>query len=384
VYFQVEPSFGEAMSDEKALLAAIWAEPHDDNARLVYADWLQETGEPVKAARAEFIRLQCEANRLDEFDPRRVELSDRAEALRKKHSGKWKGKVTTFVRQAKYVRGFPYPERQVRVCRFTAIPASEWDEVPLWGIVLVQHSRKSFVPIPDSPHLARVGRLALTVGDWSPRYLHQDDAARLVQSPHLRNLEALDVYYMPVGPEPFVALAGAPPLPNLRSLRGAHCACGPALAALVASDYPSQLESLIWQYNGTPASHVGELFRAAGRFTRLRSLAIHVAQSGGTNLAGTLAACGPFPELRSLDFFWERPPDEVAAAVATWPGLARVRRLTLSGLGGVTLVGARALINSPHAPAEFEMLDCRCHYGARPAIVKMLRDRFGPGVRDEG
>jgi uncharacterized protein (TIGR02996 family) len=45
---------------EKALLAAIWAAPHDDLPRLVYADWLDESGDPAKAARAEFIRVQCE------------------------------------------------------------------------------------------------------------------------------------------------------------------------------------------------------------------------------------------------------------------------------------------------------------------------------------
>ena len=30
------------MSDEKALLAAIWDEPHEDTPRLAYADWLDE------------------------------------------------------------------------------------------------------------------------------------------------------------------------------------------------------------------------------------------------------------------------------------------------------------------------------------------------------
>ncbi len=34
--------------DDKALLAAIWEHPHDDTVRLAFADWLQETGDPVK------------------------------------------------------------------------------------------------------------------------------------------------------------------------------------------------------------------------------------------------------------------------------------------------------------------------------------------------
>jgi uncharacterized protein (TIGR02996 family) len=42
---------------ERALLAAIIAEPEDDTPRLVYADWLDEHARPE---RAEFIRVQCE------------------------------------------------------------------------------------------------------------------------------------------------------------------------------------------------------------------------------------------------------------------------------------------------------------------------------------
>ncbi|AMV26267.1 hypothetical protein VT84_17850 [Gemmata sp. SH-PL17] len=42
------------MSDEAAFLAALKVDPADDTARLVYADWLDEHNEPV---RAEYLRL---------------------------------------------------------------------------------------------------------------------------------------------------------------------------------------------------------------------------------------------------------------------------------------------------------------------------------------
>jgi uncharacterized protein (TIGR02996 family) len=45
------------MSDRQAFLDAIIAELDNDTVRLVYADWLEEHGEPE---RAEFIRVQCE------------------------------------------------------------------------------------------------------------------------------------------------------------------------------------------------------------------------------------------------------------------------------------------------------------------------------------
>src|SRR5687768_2731314 len=49
------------LSDRDALLAAIRANPEEDPPRLVFADWLDENGDP---GRAEFVRLQCELSRL--------------------------------------------------------------------------------------------------------------------------------------------------------------------------------------------------------------------------------------------------------------------------------------------------------------------------------
>src|SRR5262249_30478553 len=45
-----------ATGDEAALLGAIGEAPEDDAPRLVYADWLEERGDPDRAA---FIRTQC-------------------------------------------------------------------------------------------------------------------------------------------------------------------------------------------------------------------------------------------------------------------------------------------------------------------------------------
>jgi uncharacterized protein (TIGR02996 family) len=55
------------MSQEEHFLQAILAAPDDDTPRLVYADWLDERGDP----RGEFIRLQCELAKLAVADGRR-------------------------------------------------------------------------------------------------------------------------------------------------------------------------------------------------------------------------------------------------------------------------------------------------------------------------
>jgi uncharacterized protein (TIGR02996 family) len=69
------------MSPERAFLQHIADDPDDDAPRLVFADWLQEHGGPAGAARAELVRVQCEAARLPEGDPRGEPLRRRAADL---------------------------------------------------------------------------------------------------------------------------------------------------------------------------------------------------------------------------------------------------------------------------------------------------------------
>ena len=47
------------MLDDLAFLEVIRQSPSDDGPRLIYADFLEEKGDPASLARAEFIRLQC-------------------------------------------------------------------------------------------------------------------------------------------------------------------------------------------------------------------------------------------------------------------------------------------------------------------------------------
>jgi uncharacterized protein (TIGR02996 family) len=69
--------------ERKQLLAAIRANPDDDAPRLVFADWLEENGEPDFA---EFIRVEIERDRLShDYDyPRREALHKHSDALRRR------------------------------------------------------------------------------------------------------------------------------------------------------------------------------------------------------------------------------------------------------------------------------------------------------------
>ncbi|MBX9623278.1 MAG: TIGR02996 domain-containing protein [Gemmataceae bacterium] len=88
------------MTDEDALLTAIAAAPADDTPRLVYADWLEDRGDP----RAEYVRLEVERNRLK---PRgkdgRAELNARLEALRPLADPHWLPRIDRTTRYSYYL-----------------------------------------------------------------------------------------------------------------------------------------------------------------------------------------------------------------------------------------------------------------------------------------
>ena len=69
------------MNDEAAFLNQILSNPADDAARLVYADWLDEQGDPISLVKAGFLRAQCELARLPEKDEQRAALREQVRAL---------------------------------------------------------------------------------------------------------------------------------------------------------------------------------------------------------------------------------------------------------------------------------------------------------------
>src|SRR5262245_20811027 len=78
------------MSDTlEALNRAVIANPADRTVRLVYADALEETGEPADVARAEFIRSQIELQSVPEPERRHYELAIRCRELFEEHWLAW-------------------------------------------------------------------------------------------------------------------------------------------------------------------------------------------------------------------------------------------------------------------------------------------------------
>ena len=96
------------MSEEDALLAAIYANHDDDTPRLVYADWLDEHDQPE---RAEFIRVQIElASQEDQRSAEFSRLWNRQDELLKAHEKEWTAHLGSFDREKVWFdfrRGFP-------------------------------------------------------------------------------------------------------------------------------------------------------------------------------------------------------------------------------------------------------------------------------------
>jgi uncharacterized protein (TIGR02996 family) len=93
------------MTRADAFLQAIIENPDDDTPRLVFADWLDENGEPE---RAEHIRAQCALAGLADDDPRRPALAERAGRLERTHGASWRAALPRLagVRWEHFGRGF--------------------------------------------------------------------------------------------------------------------------------------------------------------------------------------------------------------------------------------------------------------------------------------
>ena len=151
------------MDQHQPFLKAILADRHDDLPRLVYADWLEETGNPDYAARAHFIRTQI---RLEAVDPATAEY-DELKALETRlldyYLDDWRFELPEFawygsqVDAVQWRRGFaddlgPMTERQ-----FTEHGAAALVGYPLTSVQLVERTEPlAFERFPAFAHVTRL------------------------------------------------------------------------------------------------------------------------------------------------------------------------------------------------------------------------------------
>lgn len=362
------------MSDEKALLAAIWEHPHEDTPRLMYADWLDEHNQ---APRAEFIRAQCERARLDPWaDAARVEeLLKREAVLWKPNVKGWKAPLPKKLQNAPFRRGFVYP-RPIGLtgAQFLKLKPDALDDAPQWTATLRTLGRH-FAKVFASPLLLRVNELSVEYAN------HPGDLlADLTGNERLRNVT--DLFIVSDGPpESVTAFYSEPATGNLARLFAGNLRPA-AFRALAATPVARRLKYLsFWLTDTTDLDGWAACHLSAAHFPQLR--AVKLFYGGPTenvmNPIRLLTGASAAP-LARIEMNWCRITDDGVEELAAWPGLAGVRELEIE-FNDFGARGLGALARSPFAGGlKLLKLDKRCVDGI-PAVKAELDARFGPAAR---
>ena len=228
-----------AMSDGDALLRAILHNPDDDAPRYVYADWLDENGEPE---RAEFIRVQLQLARLPANHPDRPRLARTERRLLRIHQRIWAKWLPWWAQAREFRRGF----LEVAQC-FLAEYVAEADTLrlrtPLSGVRFVGRG-ELVVPLFRSRTLDGLRFLRLqSLVDWP---IPADAWAHFSDCPYLGRLTHLDLFSDLTGGAALVeALLTATSVPALRTLRARQFGLqGEDVARLVGHPWVSRLTVL--------------------------------------------------------------------------------------------------------------------------------------------
>jgi uncharacterized protein (TIGR02996 family) len=379
----------------QAFLEAICENADDDAPRLIFADWLDEHGEPE---RAEFIRLQCRLASMGEEDPQRPALEKREAQIWRKNARRWQAKQPrlTGVKWGKSERGWPASVELDGVARFCTHAARIVAAAPVRRLFLRNVTPASLPDLAVAPSLARFHTLELwgTQADWAA------EMRSLLESPHLGTLRGLILRFSSLGlpgvrliaacprlgslstlglsqqvtdPKCVAALATSPHLASLTRLDLSSCPFGPAgVRALTASTRFTRLEALDLSYDRLGLDGLRVLLRARHlpALTELNLERNHLGDAG----AAELAASPWVSRLTQLVLKGNDIGDAGADALAQSPHLGRLRTLLLQ-FNMIRFEGARALAKTPHTALRY------LGVGGNPitdAALKLLAKRFDP------
>lgn len=226
------------MAEDDAFLREIIATPDDDGPRLVYADWLEERGDP----RAELIRVQCEEARLGDC-ARRAKLRSRAKQLLTAHGKEWTASLDadggSEFRDPEYHRGF-VEAAKMSLRFFLRSGAGVMSRTPLRRLTLT--SGDSLLPkLARTELLLRLRQLHFAHNEFPEQH-----AIEFVQSPNLTNLQNFRMHGYRLYSVAFgVALIGAS-FQNLVALDlgFAHTMSADWVEVLLRSPWLRNIESL--------------------------------------------------------------------------------------------------------------------------------------------
>jgi uncharacterized protein (TIGR02996 family) len=303
------------MTDEPTLLAAVLADPGDDAPRLVYADWLDEHGQPD---RAEFIRVQCELIGTPVWDPRRPGLERREADLLAEHQIEWAAPLLDAGAQGwAFRRGFldrvvlsiaDFLQHGSALIERTTVRHLSPTSADDW---------RSLLAHPAARHLRGVLFANLSDGD--------DLAAALADTPELAGWRSLTLAGVGLTDAGLARLAAAPHLGNLEHLDvGSNDLTAAGLRALPEATFAESLRHLAIAMITAPPAAFAELV-AAARWPRLTELILDGNHLGGAHVL-RLVGGARLKALRTLSLkdIWVGEDAEGLAAVFELPQLARL------------------------------------------------------------
>jgi uncharacterized protein (TIGR02996 family) len=323
------------MSMHDAFMADIVANPDDDTPRLVYADWLEDNGDPERAA---FIRAQCRLAAMGRYELERYDLEGELDALLKKNARRWLKPLAKITSNVEFRRGFPH--------RF-ALPAAKFVEkgeevfsaAPTLCEYRVLKPKEAWDEMLACPALEKV--TSFDAGHQPGITIPRVQA--LAGAKRLRNLRDLNLSDTALG-RCITELAGSPHLGRVEKLNVSGCGlAGRALDTFLnASSLAKNLSSLDISGNGFKDSNIYHLRRWKGT-GRLESLNVGEGDLGDD--AALIFAAGDWPALRKLVLFFHQMGTEGLNALGECKSLSGLRSLNLHHLPGQDMAG---LLTSPH------------------------------------
>jgi uncharacterized protein (TIGR02996 family) len=320
-------------------LQAVWDDPDDTAAALIYADWLSDNGGSDEQDLADFIRVQVRLEGGDEAD-----LKKREKALLSKHRKSWLKDVPTGLRgRVSFVRGF------VRRVRTTA------SRLAVVGDELGRHYPISEVDLEGNFPRKSVASLAVLEFWKRVRVLKMPFSAKddptafelFFRNIHLRQIQTLAADCLALGPRGVAVLAKWPGLAAVRGLS----LCDDGLTR-----------------------HCIEMLFASPHLGPLRRLSM-AANSLDSASAGFLAAQGRLACLEELSLYNNDIGPAGVKALAASPHMANLKHLHVAG-NPVTDAGAWAVVDG--FPALTVLHLSTKALGAE--VMKKLRARFGKGL----
>jgi uncharacterized protein (TIGR02996 family) len=341
------------LNTREALLQAIIADPDDDAPRLVYADHLDETGDPAEAARAELIRFQIATARLPDGHPDKSGRMEQAVRMTDEFKSTW----FSWVRDEGCL---PYPQRGFLdhwSCGSKEDQLADlqdaFDQEPITNATFFLNG-SDLPELATWPQLARLRQLNL----W-PDEPTGDDILAFLSSPHLTGLREFEYMGRRGTRTPFVnaarLLATSPQYAGLRSLCIISAGVGDLGAtALARSTVLTGLTGLALSHCDVGPSGCGELLSSpvvAGLTNLGLGGNVRTATDGET-LAAFLADSPHLARLEVLVLDETAITDRAAAhlARADWPALKALVLLphelndsTPTGLPTMTAAGLESL-----------------------------------------